>query len=248
MPIIYASDSGTSYDGVIASTSTICWAGARDASAGGYVQDWFSGYAAATAAARTAGRRGGTTYSVNRSFFCFDTSSITSTVSSATIKVRGYLYNSGSVIPVKSTAFGGDGGTDLTVGDFDAISGYSAGSSLAGSATVYGPQIITSNWSTSGYNDFTGTSDLLADMQNNDAVIICFMDYGYDYKNVALTSNNTYYCGLYYAEAYGSSDDPQIDYTLATAGYVHNVTGVAAANIGKVKGVATANIEKVIGV
>ena len=202
MPIIYSSDSGTSDDGVIISTSTLSWAGARDASAGGYVQDGFSGYAAATAASRSAGRRGGTTYSVNRSFFFFDTSSITSTVSSATIKVRGYYSNSGSVIPVKSTAFGGDGGTDLTVGDFDAISGYSAGSSLVGLATTYGP--VISSWSTSGYNTFTGTSDLLADMQNNDEVIICFMDYGYDYKNVALTSNSSFYCGLYYAEASSS--------------------------------------------
>jgi len=245
MPIIYSSDSGTSDDGVIISMSAVSWAGARDASAGGYVQDGFSGYSAATAATRMSGRRGGTTYSVNRSFFCFDTSSITSTVSSATIKVRGYLNNSGSVIAVKSTAFGGDGGTDLAVGDFDAISGYSAGSSLGSSATTYGGPI--GSWSASGYNTFTGTSDLLADMQNNDVVIICLMDYGYDYKNVALTSNNTFYCGLYFAEASSSSNDPQIDYTLATAGYVHNVTGVAAANIGKVNGVATANIGKVIG-
>ena len=134
------------------------------------------------------------------------------------------------------------------MGDFDAISGYSSGSSLAGSATIYGPQILTSSWTTSAYNTFTATSDLLADMQNNDEVIICFMDYTNDYLNVALTSDGTFYCGLYFAEASGSSNDPQIDYTLSTAGYVHSVTGVAAANIGKVNAVATANIETVIGV
>ena len=115
---------------------------------------------------------------------------------------------------------------------------------MAGSATVYGSQILTSSWSTSGYNNFTATSDLLTDMKNQDVVIICFMDYTNDYLNSALTSNVTLNCGGFYAEG---SVDPKIDYTLAT-GYANDVNGVASANIGKVMGVATANIEKVNGI
>ena len=117
---------------------------------------------------------------------------------------------------MKSTAFGGDGGTALATTDLDAITGYSAGSSLAGNATIYGPQILTSSWSTSGYNDFTGTSDLRADMQNNDVVIICFMDYTNDYLNVAPTSDTTYNCGAYYSNNSGTSYDPYIEYTEVT--------------------------------
>jgi hypothetical protein len=175
----------------------------------------------------------------------FDTSGITATVESATIKIFGLSANDGSVIAVKSTAFGGDGGTALHGDDLDAITGYSAGASLAGNATTYGPQILTSSWSTSAYNEFTGTSDLLADMQNNDAVIICFLDYTNDYLNSTPTSSATFNCGAYFTNNAGTSKDPYIEYELASGGYTHNVIGVAAANIGEVNAVATANIGKI---
>ena len=247
MPIIYQSQTGTTDDGYVAMQGQPTWASARDG-AGNIKSTALAQYSAGTAVTRLSGRRGSNLYTVIRSFFCFDTSGVTSAVSAATIKIRGYSTNTGSVIAVKSTAFGGDGGTALANGDFNAISGYSSGSSLAGSATVYGPQKTTTNWSTSGYNDFTGTSDLLTDMQNNDVVIICLMDYTNDYLNVALTSDVSLRCGMYYAEA--SSDpsatfDPKIDYTLATGATVHSVNGVAEANIATIKGVAHANIAEV---
>ena len=178
----------------------------------------------------------------------FDSSSITSSVASATINIYGFSGNDGSIIAVKSTAFGGDGGTALASTDFNNISGFSTGSSLDGNATVYAPQILTTNWSTTAYNSMTGTSDLKTDMQNNDVVIICFMDYTNDYLNSALTSDLTLNIGGQYTEFGGSSTtkDPYIEYTLA--GYGNNVNGVAAANISKVKGVATASIDKIIGV
>jgi len=245
MPTIYSSSSGTTDDGLAAMITQSSWAAARDG-AGNYVNDGLTSTSVSVNVSRLASRRGGTNYNVYRSFFCFDTSGITSAVSAATINIRGYVLNTGSVIAVKSTAFGGDGGTDLASGDFNAISGYSAGSSLAGSATVYGPQIITSSWSTSGYNSFTGTSDLLADMQNNNVVIICLMDYTNDYLNTALTSDGSYSCGLYYAEYSGTSRDPYIDYTLAPAGAtVHTINTVAEANIAAIKSVAHANIAEV---
>ena len=197
---------------------------------------------------KAATRGGGSAYGIGRSFMYFDTSGITGTVATATIKIHGYSGNDGSIIAVKSTAFGGDGGTALASTDLDNISGFSAGSSLDGNATVYAPQILTTNWSTTGYNDMTGTSDLKADMQNNDVVIICFMDYTNDYLNVEPSSNVSLNIGARYTESGGSgtSQDPYIEYTLG--GYANNVNGVASANIGKVKGVATASIDKIIGV
>ena len=178
-------------DGGIYSATDATWANARDDTSGTVTGLTNTANSSLTAAIRYGARGGGNTYKIFRSFMWFDTSGITGTVSAATIKIRGYSTNDGSVIAVKSTAFGGDGGTALAAADLDAITGYSAGSSLAGNATVYGPQILTSSWSTSGYNDFTGTSDLLADMQNNDAVIICFLDYTNDYLNSAPGSNAT---------------------------------------------------------
>ena len=50
---------------------------------------------------------------------------------------------------------------------------------FSSSATVYGSNIFkppSDTWSTSGYNDFTATSDLLTDMQNDNVVIICTIE------------------------------------------------------------------------
>ena len=244
MPVITASSSGS--DGSMYIVNQSSWANARDATSASTLLVGSQRTTNFTQVIRSAGRGGGNVYSVYRSFLFFDTSGITATVASAELSIRGYSANDGSVIAVKSTAFGGDGGTALATSDFNAISGWSAGSSLAGSATVYGAQKTTTNWTTSGWNDFTATSDLLTDMKNNDVVIICFMDYTNDYLNSALTSNASLNCGGYYADYPGTAYDPHIDYTLA--GYSNNVNGVAAANIAKVNGVATANISKVNGI
>ena len=246
MPVIYSSSSGTKDDGVIYKSNQSSWVNARDATSG-TVSLNNQNHQSLTAAARGPSRSGGIVYSIYRSFFVFDTSGITGTVASAELSIRGWSTNDGSVIAVKSNAFGGDGGTALASGDFDAIAGWSAGSSLAGSATVYGSQILAGSWNTSGYNDFTATSDLLTDMKNQNVVIICLMDYTNDYLNSALTSNAYLNCGGYLAEYGGTTRDPHIDYTLAT-GYANDFNGVASANIGKVMGVATANIEKVNGI
>ena len=51
---------------------------------------------------------------------------------------------------------------------------------------------------------------------------------------------------MYFANASGTSNDPKINYTLAT-GYSHDIMGLAAASIGKVNSLATANVGKVRG-
>ena len=209
MPIIYSSSSGTKDDGYIYKSGS-SWANARDATSG-TAQDGGTSSSNFTSVQKGAARGGGSNFIIYRGFMVFDTSSITGTVASATLSIRGFNSNDGSVIAVKSNAYGGDGGTSLANGDFDAIAGWSAGSSLAGSATVYGSQILTSSWSTSGYNDFTATSDLLTDMKNNNVVTICFMDYTNDYLNSALTSNVALNCGAYFAEYTGTTRDPKID-------------------------------------
>ncbi len=236
---------GNASDGIIYSSIDATWANARDDSSGTVSSTSNTATGNLASVSKFASRGGGSTYRVNRGYIWFDTSGITGTVTSATIKVYGFSANDGSIIAVKSTAFGGDGSASLAAGDLDAITGYSAGSSLAGNATTYGPQILTSSWSTSGYNDFTGTSDLRADMQNNDAVIICFMDYTNDYLNSAPGSGGTLNVGAYLTNSSGTSKDPYIEYEVAAAGYTHDVNSVAAASIGKINTVATASIGKI---
>jgi hypothetical protein len=233
-------------DGTCSITSQSSWADARDHSgSGGTVLTSSSLSGAALGVNRSATRGGGSAYAVYRAFMYFDTSGITGTVSSATIKIYGTSSNDGSAIAVKSTAFGGDGGTALAATDLNNIVGFSSGSSLAGLATDYSAAITTTGYSTSGYNDFTGTADLRADMQNNNVVIICFMDYTNDYLNSALTSNGFLNYGAYFTDNTGTDKDPYIEYEVAAAGYTHDVNSVAAASIGKVNSVATASIGKI---
>ena len=233
-------------DGSI-SSSTTTWAGARDDTSGATPYTSGTGTAAFTIVNKFSGRGGGNTFRVGRSFMYFDTSGITSTVSSAVIKVYGAFAADVSVIAVKSTAFGGDGGTALAAGDIDAITGWTTGASAAGNVTDYSGAITTTSWSTSGYNNLLSTSDLRADMENNDVVIICFMDYTNDYLNSEPSSIGGLNVGAYYTDLTGTSKDPYIEYVAAT-GYANTVNGVASANIGKINGVATASIEKVNGI
>jgi hypothetical protein len=238
-------------DGYLTSSTESTWAGARDDTDAASINTSDTSINTFTDVTVFSGRRGGTTYRVKRSFMWFDTSGITGTVSAATIKVYGRAGSTGSIIPVKSTAFGGDAGTALATTDFDAITGYSAGSSLAGNATTYGPA-ITSGWSTSCYTDFTGTANLRADMQNNGEVIICFMDFTHDFLNSAPGSAGTVQIGGHYTDYSGTSRDPYIEYTVAAGGghWPNTVLGVdgSVGEIGTVSGVAVAGIEKVIGV
>lgn len=241
MPDLYSNTD----DGSCLAINQSSFAAARD-NAGTNLISGNSTYNVATAVMKQGGR-GGNIFNVGRSFFYFDTSTIdpSKTVASATIKIRGFSLTSGDVIAVKSTAFGGDGGTALAASDFNNITGYSSGASLAGNATDYSAA-FTSTWSTSGYNSLVGTSDLKADMASDNVVIICIMNYTYDYLNQE--PGGLIAAGAYFTEQSGTSSDPYIEYAVAASGYGNAVSGVTSGNISKINGVATANISKVIGV
>ena len=117
MPIIYSSSSGTKDDGVIYKSNQSSWVNARDATSGtASLNSSLSSYF--TGVIRGPSRSGGIVYTVYRSFMVFDTSSITGTIASAELSIYGFSSNDGSVIAVKSNAYGGDGGTALANGDF----------------------------------------------------------------------------------------------------------------------------------
>lgn len=171
----------------------------------------------------------GRTKRFKRVFLHFDTSGITSTLSAAHIDING---SDGSTSPdpndtimVKSTAFGGDGGTALATSDHFSSLDYS---------TAYSSELTT--WST-GNNEYTLTAAALADIKDNDHFTVAIVDHDNDYANSATT-------GI--ADVTIDFDVTiTLDFTLAATGYAHNVIGVAAASIGKVNSVATANIEKI---
>tara|TARA_R110002020_G_scaffold65453_3_gene172950 strand:- start:2486 stop:3145 length:660 start_codon:yes stop_codon:yes gene_type:complete len=162
-----------------------------------------------------------------RVFLHFDTSGITSTLSAAHIDVAGggSSPDPNDTIMIKSTAFGGDGGTAVATSDMFSSLDYS---------TAYSSELTT--WSTSGNNEYTLTSDALADIKNNDHFTLAIINHDADYANTDT----------------GATDDVTIDFNTtitldytAVSGYTHDVNSVAAASIGKVNTVATASIGKI---
>lgn len=201
MPSIFSN----SADGTISSGIQSDWESAREATSGtvssttgATEQDAISVYAFAG--------RGATQYRVHRSFFFFDTSGISNTVSSATLKLKFLTTREGSAnaIVVASTAFGGDGGTALADGDFDALD----------FGTTYTSEIDTSNTST--YTSITLNATARSDMQNNDVLIIALINHAYDYNNEPPEDANTK-VKVTFADQTNTSTDPVIEYTEAAA-------------------------------
>ena len=166
-----------------------------------------------------------------RVFLHFDTSGITGTLSAAHIDIDGASSSPdpNDSIMVKSTAFGGDGGTALATTDFFSSIDYN---------TPYSSELTT--WSTSN-NEYTLNSDALADITNNDNFTLAIVENDSDFANSDQGDGA-------YDISVNLSVTITLDYTVAATGYGNDVNGVASANIAKVIGVATADIEKIIGV
>jgi len=239
MPTIYAADT----DGLVENRyQSGTWAACRDDSDGSHAHASISRISRTAWAYHTSGR-GGDLWSVGRAFFAFDTSGVTATVASATLKIYGFSASDSDIIVVKATK--PDLSTDIATADFDAITGFSAGNSMAGNVTDYSSEVTT--WSTSGYNDITLNAQALSDMVSGDVLAICIVNYDHDYLNSA-PSEDSVAAGMYFQEYSSTSRDPYIDYTLATGAEVATVSGVAEASISTVSGVANASIAKILGV
>ena len=170
----------------------------------------------------------GRTKRFKRVFLHFDTSGITGTVTAAHIDINGGVVadaDPNDTIMIKSTAFGGDGGTALATSDHFSSLDYS---------TAYSDELTT--WST-GNNEYTLTAAALADIKNNDHFTLAIVDHDNDYANSATTG---------VADITIDFDVTiTLDYTESASGYTHDVNGLAAASIGKVTSVATASIGKI---
>lgn len=178
---------------------------------------------------RIAGR-GGTTYKTTRTFYYFNTSGITGTVSAATLNIKGFWAGTADCIVVPSTAFAGDGSANMVSSEYGNLS----------FNTNYGVEITS--WSTSANNAITLAATALANIKDNDYFICAVIEYDYDYldTNPGTAVSITNGADLGDPLAY-------LDYTVAS-GYGNNIMGVASANISKVSSVATANISKIMGV
>ena len=205
-------------------------ANARDGSTwNGHTTDFTTNNTAIVGYSRLRGR-GGDLYKTIRTFFYFDTSGITGTVSAATLNMTGFWSGTADVIVVPSTAFAGDGSADMVSSEYGNIS----------FNTNYGSEVTS--WSTSSNNAITLASTALANIKDNDYFICALIDHDYDYQDYEPAQGTITFNGVDF-----SSQVAYLDYTLSS-GYGNAVLGEASANIGKITAVATADIEKVIGV
>tara|TARA_Y100000593_G_scaffold86705_1_gene165948 strand:+ start:2161 stop:2829 length:669 start_codon:yes stop_codon:yes gene_type:complete len=210
-----------SNDGVVYKFTADTWANIRNTTSGSVVttNTYYIQNSHSTG-------RGSDVYQIGRYFIEFDTSGITSTLDSATLKIYGHASGTLDVILLKSSQTG-----SVVAGDFNEItnastplgnSDGSGGGTFASTSVVeYSSEIST--WSTSGYNDISLNSDALSDMVNNDTFNCVLISYDYDYLDQAV-SGASYRAGFYTDANTGTSKDPYIDYAVASTAVTENAT------------------------
>jgi len=253
MPIIYAD----AKDGTIKNVNRPSYATAREGTTGTVVDGLGKDTEIIRAEETTS--RGRTYYHITRSFYAFDVSSITATVSSVELNIHGYTNDSygGGLIVVRSDAFGGDtmaASIDaLVTGDFNGIHGWDGSSAMNayGQATAWSSSWNTSAWNTSptsGYNTIPLTSASVVVTQ--DWIFLAIVDYSYDYLKVSppgsWPSNQDNRIGGFFTDQTGTNRDPYLDITYDVShGYAHSVNTVVGAAIGKVNTTLRDNINKI---
>lgn len=149
-------------------------------------------------------------YGIKRTFLSFDTSGVSTTPSSASVKVTAPSGRIASIatILVPSTAFAG-GNNNLASSDFNNISfntNYNTG---------------LSSWAT-GTNTFTLTSTALSAIGSSNYFICAILQKDNDYDNVALGSKNLNTL----AASFDFSTTIILDYTAGGSGGPTNVASI----------------------
>ena len=188
----------------------------------------------------------------------FDTSGISDTIGTATLKLKGghnvALASSGGPSDHHMIALKGDltGNNDLD--NWNDFTGHTSGWD-SDDVTEYSGEVVVTNYiSSPAFQDITLNSTARSDIQNTDEVDIIvvekeeFYDDSFNPHGLVpgtVSANRRF--SSYSKIASTTANRPFLEYATgdAPSGYGHKVAGVAAASISKVKSVATANIGKV---
>jgi len=181
--------------------------------------------------------RGGGTYRFNRSFFFFDTSSISGTITAIQLKIYGYLFDGNQVRIAKSTAFGTSGGSAYANSDFNNWTTLGFG----GAPIPYSSQQA---WAV-GTNTIPLNAAAVSNANSNNYLNLVAVGQVHDYANQTPFFDVTLNSGIQFAS---TAEFPKLAITYTPSGYGHDVNAVASANIVSMNGVATANIVTVNGV
>tara|TARA_R100000808_G_C2109971_1_gene124371 strand:+ start:232 stop:891 length:660 start_codon:yes stop_codon:yes gene_type:complete len=211
MPKLYGS---LADDGYIYSQSTSNWQTARDATTGTSVSTTATRAVTAVRAAKAGARGGGTSWTINRSFMLFNCSRVHTVPHNAKLKIKGYVTTGADFFVLKGTQ-----GSSLSTADFDAIDGWSVGSSDGsgagdneGNVTKFSDEVTS--WSGVSYNTIELNNLALAHMVKNSSLEIALVESVHDLRDIEPSgSNNT---GMYYNDYTGTSSDAYIEYMDGT--------------------------------
>jgi hypothetical protein len=133
-----------------------------------------------------------TNYKIKRSFFYYDTSGVTGTITAVVNYICGYTNGQSRVCAMEGTQ-----SDPFVTADFDSFTG-----------NEYGH---TASWSTSGYNQITFDAQGIADINTSGTTKICCREYTHDYLNSA--PSTIYENGCYYSNNSGTNYDPYLSIT-----------------------------------
>tara|TARA_R100001443_G_scaffold114149_1_gene129710 strand:+ start:18 stop:728 length:711 start_codon:yes stop_codon:yes gene_type:complete len=175
--------------------------------------------------------RGGTSYRVWRSFAYFNLSSITTTMTAATVKVygAGSVNNGGTMSMYLSSAFNNNG-TALASTDFDNVS-----------STLYSANSYNElTWNKSGLNGFAVNAVALSAINSNKYLNVCFRNQ-LEVDEEEPEDDN--YLGINFQSS--GTNRIHVEVTHAAAGYSNTVNSVTSANYSKINDIAKSSIERI---
>lgn len=224
--------------GEVRKVSQTTHAGARDASTGFGAAQPTSNDAAGSEGIQYKAQsgRGGLSYNIYRSFFYFDTSGNTGTISNVTLNLIGVSAASADVIVVKSTAFGGNGGSAIDNDDFANVT----------FATPYSSEFTS--WTTTTANIAISLNSTAAtDIQNNNYFICAVIEHDHDYSDSDPGTATTKAAGI----RWGSNSSFSLSFDESAASGPANLTSlnsIAKASITSFNTTTIANISSINGV
>lgn len=182
--------------------------------------------------------RGTRTHAFNRTFYYFDLSGVSNlaNLTTASLDVNGYVNADSKVIIISSSAFGGDGSSNATTGEFFTSLDYSEPYTDTG-----GKQWVT------GTNTFDlNTANVETYLKSSpDAFIFAIIDYNNDYLNAISLSDLENYEGISFSDHASGVELTLVTETTTTIDNINEVAyntnnrfnGVLFSDIGNLNGV-----------
>lgn len=182
--------------------------------------------------------RGSLTHAFNRTFYYFDLSSTPdlTNLTTASLEINGYVNADARVIIVSSSAFGGDGSSNATTGEFFTSLDYNQPYT-----TTTGTQ-----WTTGANTLELNTSHVLTYLKSNpDAFILAFIDRTNDYSNTASTVAVNNREGIQFSD---HASGVELSLVTPATSDIDNINGVAYNVNARFSSILLSDISKINGI